>query len=225
MNTLPAANRADRGDSADSAALQPLLRQGWRALQRVWDGLSIYLPVILMGLLALLTYWLVRNTPIFITPPSAPPPAQEPDYTMQRFAVRHFDAGGQLRGEVLGDEARHFPVTDTLEVSAMRMRLYDAQGRVTRASAVRGITNADASEVQLIGTARIDRDATAAGPAVQFRGEFLQVSGRGERLRSNKPVEVTRGRDRFSADAMDYERATGVLELRGQVRVTLAPRP
>ena len=48
-----------------------------QALLRAWDRLSIYLPVMLMAVLALLTYWLVRNTPIFITPPGAPPPAQE----------------------------------------------------------------------------------------------------------------------------------------------------
>lgn len=194
-----------------------------QALLRAWDRLSIYLPVMLMAVLALLTYWLVRNTPIFITPPGAPPPAQEPDYTMQRFAVRHFDAGGQLKAEVLGDEARHYPATDTLDVNAARLRMFDARGRITRASATRGITNADGSEIQLIGNARIDRAAAAGESGLQFRGEFLHVFARTERLRSHKPVEVTRGRDRFSADTMDYDHQARTLELRGSVRVTLAP--
>ena len=32
-------------------------------LRHAWDRLSIYLPVLLMGLLALGTWWLVKNTP------------------------------------------------------------------------------------------------------------------------------------------------------------------
>ena len=34
---------------------------GW--LRRGWEGASVYLPVLLMGLLALGTWWLVRNAP------------------------------------------------------------------------------------------------------------------------------------------------------------------
>jgi hypothetical protein len=36
--------------------MTPVLRQGW-------EKFSLYLPVILMGLLALGTWWLVRNAP------------------------------------------------------------------------------------------------------------------------------------------------------------------
>ena len=208
---------------AERAPASPL-RQALQSILRVWDRVSIYLPVILMGLLALLTYWLVRNTPIFATPAGAPVATQEPDYTMQRFAVHHYDARGQLKGEVYGAESRHFPASDTLELREVRLRQFDARGRVTLASADRGISNGDGSEVQLIGNARVDRAAQGNEPALQFRGEFLHVFVRGERLGSHKPVEVTRGRDRFVADAMEVDNTAQTLELRGQVRVTLVPR-
>ena len=32
-------------------------------MRRVWDRLAVYLPLLLMGLMAMSTYWLVRNTP------------------------------------------------------------------------------------------------------------------------------------------------------------------
>ena len=74
-----------------------------------WDRLSIYLPVMLMGLLALGTYWLVRITPTT----SAPEPEQqvrhEPDYFMRTFSVKTFNEKGQLQSEVNGIEGRHFP--------------------------------------------------------------------------------------------------------------------
>ena len=50
------------------APLQPLSpgaagrSAAWRP-GRVWDQVSIYLPVLLMGLMALGSYWLLRATP------------------------------------------------------------------------------------------------------------------------------------------------------------------
>lgn len=225
MNALAAqAGRADRAEPALRPVPQSRPRRIWAVVQRAGDRLSIYLPVILMGVLALLTYWLVRNTPIFSTPPGAPAPTREPDYTMQRFAVHHYDASGQLKGEVYGAEARHFPASDLMEISQVRLRQFDASGRVTVATADRGISNGDGSEVQLIGHARVDRVAPDGEPPLQFRGEFLHVFVRGEQLRSHKPVEVLRGNDRFTADAMEVDNKAQTLDLRGQVRVTLAPR-
>ena len=34
------------------------------AARRGWDAATVYLPVVLMGLLALGTWWLVRNAPM-----------------------------------------------------------------------------------------------------------------------------------------------------------------
>jgi len=87
------------------------------SLLRQWfDRLTLYLPVLLMGALAMSTYWLVRTTP----PANIPAPVAKvehlPDYFMRQFAVKTFDAEGKLKSEVSGAEARHFPDTDTLEI-------------------------------------------------------------------------------------------------------------
>jgi lipopolysaccharide export system protein LptC len=91
-----------------SAVLRvPPSRKG-RALARgAWDQVSIYLPIILMGLMALGTYWLARNTPVFSLPEAARPARHDPDYYMRGFSLKTFDASGRLKSEVLGSEARH----------------------------------------------------------------------------------------------------------------------
>jgi hypothetical protein len=83
-----------------------------------WDQLSSwYLPVLLMGLLALGTWWLVRNAPAPLAgPQSAGCVPAEPDYFMRRFSVKSFDANGRLQSEVIGAKASHYPDTDTLEI-------------------------------------------------------------------------------------------------------------
>ncbi|WP_404300948.1 LPS export ABC transporter periplasmic protein LptC [Alicycliphilus denitrificans] len=199
-------------------------------LRRTWEHLSLYLPVLLMGLLALGTWWLVRNAP---QPPPlvvARPMSHEPDYYMRDFAVKSFDASGSLQNDIRGTLARHYADTDTLEIDQMRMRSVHADGRVTTASANRALSNGDGSEVQLFGNAIVTREAVAragrtALPRLELRGEFLHAWVNEERVRSNQPVTLKRGADTFTADSLDYNNLDQILDLRGRVRGMLMPAP
>ncbi|MCI5068665.1 MAG: LPS export ABC transporter periplasmic protein LptC [Acidovorax sp.] len=182
-----------------------------------------------MGLLALGTWWLVRNAPMPLLPATERPPLHQPDYFMKSFSVKSFDAAGRLQSEVQGDEARHYPDTDTLEIDKARMRSVAPTGRLTVATADRALTNADGSEVQLFGNAIVTREPLPAKPGqpaqprLEFRSEFLHAYTTTERVRSDKPVTLTRGNDRFTADSMDYDNLDQVVQLRGRVRGMLLP--
>jgi len=200
-----------------------------RLLWRAWDRAALYLPMLLMGVLALGAYWLVENTPAPQAVADARPARSEPDYYMQDFAVRSFLDSGQLRSEVFGERARHYPDSDTLEIDQVRIRSFDDQRRLTTATANRALSNADASEVQLFGNAVVVRDATTAAngertPRMEFRGEHLHAYMDEDRVRSDRPVQITRGDDRFTADTMAYDDQQGVMDMRGRVRGVLAPR-
>ena len=134
------------------------LSSAWLRVRRAWDRVAIYLPIILMGLMAMSTYWLVRNTPTATQDDLVAEPRHVPDYFMRDFSVRVFDARGQLKSEISGAEARHFPDTDTLEIDRPTLRSYSKEGRLTVATAGRAITNADGSEVQLFDKAVVVRD-------------------------------------------------------------------
>ena len=194
-----------------------------------WDLVSIYLPIILMGILALGTYWLARNTPTLGGAEQLHASTHDPDYFMRRFSVKTFDAVGRVKSEVFGSEARHYPDTDTLEIDQPRIRSYNARAELTVATARHAISNADGSEVQLIGDAVVTRDANTdleghASPKLQFRGEFLHAFLNTERVTSHKPVVLTRGADRFTADSLNYDNVDRVMELRGRVQGVLASR-
>jgi lipopolysaccharide export system protein LptC len=200
-----------------------------RGFGRAWDRITIYLPIILMGVLALVTYWLARTTPVFA--PSAPeaPPNHEPDYFLRGFSVKSFDATGRLKSEIRGVEARHFADTDTLEIDEPRIRSFSEEGAVVVATARHGISNADGSQVQLIGNADVTREAPparrATEPKLEIRGEFLHAFMEQERVTSNKPVTLLRGADVFQGNSLDYDNQKRVLELTGAVRGTLQPKP
>jgi lipopolysaccharide export system protein LptC len=199
-------------------------------LRGAWERVTVYLPVMLMALMALGTYWLARNTPALGIPEAQRPATHDPDYFMRGFSVKTFDASGRLKSEVHGSEARHYPDTDTLEIDQPRMRAFNARGELTIATARRALSNGDGSEVQLFGDAVVVREAVtdAQGqtrPRLEFRGEFLHAFVEAERVRSNKPVELRRGTDRFTADSLDYDNVDRVLELQGRVQGVLVPTP
>lgn len=197
-------------------------------LRDAWERLLLYFPLVSMGLLALGTYWLVRSTPPLSGPVAQKQVSHEPDYFMQDFSVRTFDAAGRVRTEVAGTRARHYPDTLWLEIDSIRVRSFDEQGRMTTATAEHGLTNEGASEVQLMGNAVIVREADAskgvnATPRMEYRGEFLHAFMNTERIQSHKPVELLRGQDRITADRMDFDNVEQVLQLRGHVKGTLKP--
>ncbi len=197
-------------------------------LRAAWERVTVYVPIILMAVMALGTYWLARNTPTLGTPETPRPATHDPDYFMRGFSVKTYDANGRLKSEVYGSEARHFPDTDTVEIDQPRIRSFNPNGQLTVATARRALSNGDGSEVQLFGDAVVTREAStdARGqpqPSLQFRGDFLHVFVDTERVKSNKPVELTRGADRFTADNLDYDNLDRLLELRGRVHGVLSP--
>ncbi len=205
-------------------------RTGVAAVRDATDRIGTYLPVLLMALLALGTYWLVRSAPpVSSGTKTVAPLRHEPDYFMRNFTVRTFDPDGTLRRELSGVEGRHYPDTDTLEIEKPRIRAFSDTHSEVVATAERALSNGDGSEVQLFDNAVVTRAAerSSAGkitPQLQFRGDFLDVFTNTERVSSNRPVILTRGKDRFTADAMDYDNLTQVANLRGRVRGQMFPQ-
>lgn len=201
----------------------------WRQFLSLWDRAAIYMPLLMMGALALGTYWLVRNTPSFSVPEAVKEARHEVDYFMQNFTIKNFDQGGQLKSEIAGTQARHFADTDILEIDQARILSINLNGQLTTATANRAYSNGDGSEVQLTGNARVVREASLDGqgktaPRLEFRGEFLHAFLNEERVQSHKPVVLIRGADQFTGNVFSYSNLDQVAVLTGRVRGVLMPK-
>lgn len=197
-----------------------------KLFRSVWEQFSIYLPILLMGILALGTYWLVRSTPTYAPQPGALQTRHKLDYRMKNLSLKSFDGQGRLKNELLGEEARHFPDTDTLEIDQIRVKNFSSSGRISTASANSSVINSDATEAQLLGDAQVIRESAteASGkfsPAISVQSEFLHVYLETEIVKSHKPVVLSRGNSKFTADAMEINNVDRLLSLKGRVRGTL----
>ncbi len=84
------------------------------------------------------------------------------------------------------------------------------------------MSNADATEVQLLGDAQVTRGATATDEGLTFRGEFLHAFLKTEQVRSHLPASVTRGATVIRADAFSYDNLERTVLLTGRVRASFA---
>jgi lipopolysaccharide export system protein LptC len=181
---------------------------------------STYLPIFLMGLLAMGTWWLVKNTPVFDAPREAAPPSHTPDYTMENVIVRKFSPQGSLRTQIQGDQLRHYPDTDTLEIDHIRMRAVGTTGEITTAQGLLGWSNRDGSELRLRGQAVVVREATATEPTMTFSGESLTAQIPQRQVIADQPMTIEREGLRVRADAMTYDNNSGIAQARGRVQAT-----
>lgn len=201
----------------------------WLLLRRLADQFAIYLPILLMGALAMGSYWLVRNAPVTQATATDRAVNHEADYFLRKFSIKTFTPQGKLKNELFGGQAKHFADTDTIEVDNVRIHNYNELGRLTTVtSANRAISNGDNSEVQLYGKAISVREAAldANGvmqPKMEFRGEFLHTFVNEERLKSHLPIVIRRGNSEFTAETLDYSNLDRIINLQGRVKAVLQP--
>ncbi len=195
--------------------------------RRNWEGLSSYIPVLLMLFFAMLTYWLLQITPKASIKENQSQPLHEEDYFMKKFSLTTFEKNGQVKTYVLGEYARHYPDTDTIEIDSPRLytqseershRHQKGEGTANLAS-----SNFDASEIELKGNVvLIKQDLINVGePPVltKMKGEYLKINTDTEQVSSSQPVEIEKGLNKMYANTMNYDNVDRHFKMSGNVRV------
>ncbi len=197
--------------AAPRRRVQPLL---WRAQSL----LASYVPLLLMGLLAAFTWWLIKSTPQLQAPREKTAPKHEPDYRMQGFELERFTSDGRLMARVLGRELRHYPDNDTMEIDAPELRAYGLQGELLIAQSKRGVANGDGSEVQLLGQVELHRypDGDPRGtPDLVVYSEFLHAFVPQQKMRSHLPTRVVGVGGEMQLRSFEYDNVSGKLNFSG----------
>ncbi|TXI62281.1 MAG: LPS export ABC transporter periplasmic protein LptC [Limnohabitans sp.] len=198
--------------------------KAWQATRRALDRLTLYLPLLVMVVLAMGSWWLVRSMPDLWSSPAVTPVRKDPDYHLENFSTQVFNAQGRRTSQVSGEKARHYPDTDELHIDMVRFVAVSDDGTEVQATAQRGIATGDGERVTLMGNVHVVREARGASPRLELRGEKVVALQSQEKLLSDVPVEITRERDRFTASTMAFDMKSGQYQLSGRVHGLLQPR-
>jgi len=123
-----------------------------------------------------------------------------------------------------GQQARHYPLTEVFEVDMVNTLNIAQDGAIIETQANRGISNSDASEIQLLGDVTVrQKNPNSAAEDILVTGDFIQAWPLEDRVQSPRPAVVTSGPNRFKGDHLAYDNLSQIIELKGRVQGTIFP--
>jgi lipopolysaccharide export system protein LptC len=177
-------------------------------------GASAVFPLVLMGALAGLTYWLDRTTTAQEQVHRANN-RHDPDFIVERFSVQRFDRKGDLVNSLTAESMTHYPDDNSTDVVKPELTYYNQLATKVSSQAARLLK--DGKEVQLTGSVKVFRPGAKATPATLIQSEALTVFPDDDHVIGNAPVTITRGKVAIHGNALDYDGKQHISRLSGRV--------
>jgi len=191
----------------------------------IWRTLLRLMPLILMGTLTLVTFWLVKkNTP---AEKSAIERVRlhEPDYIISNGALSALNESGDTKYRVLGKRVIHYDDDASIDIETPRMRLFPPEKSPVTVKADKGHLNGDLTILDLMDNAEIFRPqqaATASEPAkprMLARSSYFKVLINDDIIKTNKPITLEQGVSvMHSTDGGVFNNIEQSMVLSGQVK-------
>jgi len=157
------------------------------------------MPLLLMGGLTLLTFWLVqKNTPLPINVIERPR-LHEPDYTLKNGALSYLNEQGKTKYRILGKELIHYDDDASIDIIQPRMRSFQPNKAPVTVRAKRGHIDGDLSVLDLYDNVEIYRppqsanETQKANPYMLAKSSYFQVLINDDIIKTDKPVELEQG--------------------------------
>jgi lipopolysaccharide export system protein LptC len=191
------------------------------------------MPLILMGVLTLVTFWLVQKN----TPPEKSAVERvrlhEPDYTITNGALSALNELGVTKYRILGNKVIHYDDDASIDILTPRMRLFQADKPPVTVKSDTGHLDGDLTILDLIDNASIFRPAQAAtaSQAATLRmlasSTYFKVLINDDIIETNRPITLEQGMSTMhSNEGGKFNNIEQSMMLLGQVkgRIERAPR-
>jgi lipopolysaccharide export system protein LptC len=188
------------------------------------------MPLLLMGGLTLLTFWLVqKNTPLPINVIERPR-LHEPDYTIKNGALSYLNEQGQTKYRILGKELIHYDDDASIDIVQPRMRSFQPDKAPVTVRAQRGHIDGDLTILDLFNNVEIYRppqvasETQKASPYMLAKSSYFQVLINDDIITTDKPVELEQGLSIMqSNDGGVFNNVQQSMQLLGTVKGRIEP--
>lgn len=178
-------------------------------------------PVALMAALAGVTFWLDRTT-LSDDNGNNGKYRHDPDYMVNNFHVRRFDADGALQHSLTAQRMLHYPDDDSTRVFAPRLTYHRTPP--THLAADTAWLDKDGKHVELDGNVHIVRESIDDRPPTQIDTSVLYAAPDDEFAHTDAPVTITQGRTVINGTGLETNNKTHISVLYGPVKGTIYPR-
>jgi len=175
-----------------------------------------YFPLLLMLILALLSFWLERASRDTTAP--AAPLRHDPDYSVEQFSITDYDRTGTAEATVSAARMVHFADDDSTALVAPRLvQTRPGQPRLAL-SADRGSLSRDGEEMFLYDNVLLVRAATGELGETRMTTSYLHVIRPRSLVRTDREVRVDERGRTLIGRGMEYDNEARQLTLDAQVR-------
>ena len=190
-------------------------------------------PLLLMGVLTLMTFWLVKKN----TPPESSMLERirlhEPDYIIKNGTLSALNEQGNTKYRILGNKVTHYDDDASIDIDAPRMRLFQPDKAPVTVKSNTGHLDGDLTILELFDNASIFRPqqaATATEPAslrMLASSSYFKVLINDDIVKTERPITLEQGMSIMnSTEGGTFDNIQQSMTLSGQVkgRIERAPR-
>jgi LPS export ABC transporter protein LptC len=205
----------------------------WAPLKASVNGglnqLLTHVPLILMAVLAFVSFAVVKQAPSTSATASALPSTANNDHFLKQFTTTSYDAEGLAKVRLRGESAVHNPAAKEMRLETLNfIAVSHASGVQYTGSAKTGTVADGAKQFSLSQQVVIDKTSAAkAGitpEPVHFRGEQILFTVDPDTVTSKLPVRIQSGTSNITADTLHYAQNTQQMQLKGRVRMLIERR-
>jgi len=191
----------------------------------IWRTSLRLMPLILMGTLTLVTFWLVKKNAPAEKSAIERVRLHEPDYTISNGALSALNESGDTKYRVLGKKVIHYDDDASIDIDTPRIRLFPPEKSPVTVKADKGHLDGDLTVLDLIDNAEIFRPQQAASaseparPRMLARSSYFQVLINDDIIKTDKPVTLEQGVSVMnSTDGGVFNNIEQSMVLSGQVK-------
>jgi len=190
-------------------------------------------PLLLMGVLTLMTFWLVKKN----TPPESSMLERirlhEPDYIIKNGTLSALNEQGNTKYRILGNKVTHYDDDASIDIDAPRMRLFQPDKAPVTVKSNTGHLDGDLTILELFDNASIFRPqqaATVTEPAslrMLASSSYFKVLINDDIVKTDWPITLEQGMSIMnSTEGGTFDNIQQSMTLSGQVkgRIERAPR-
>jgi lipopolysaccharide export system protein LptC len=172
-------------------------------------------PLVLIGMLAGLTYWLDMTSRQQETGADGRS-RHDPDYYIEHFEIRHFNKEGRLQHTLRADRMTHYPDDDSTDVLMPHLTYH--RDPPTYVSSQTAHLDSGGDRVELVNQVHVTREGAKGKPPTELTTDRLEAFPDEEIARTQSAVLITQGQSQVSGSGLKADNSTATYVLEGPVR-------
>jgi len=185
------------------------------------ERLISWSPLILLAMLAALTFWLDRKVQAPVRLPDGST-RHDPDFIVEGFNAMKMNPDGTRRYALSAKRMLHYPDDNSTQLELPRLVYFDYQRAPVSVRSDTAEVTHGGDNVYFRGDVQVLRSAYGANPELGVFTSYLHVMPDEDKAQTDKPVRMVEGNSTASSVGLEFDNRTRQVKLLSEVKANYA---